>query len=139
MRLLHLLKVTVWVRITKWIIIRLFFFRRQTATVNSERFTYKLKIFLAPKLQESRGYNRNVSFQQDGTTCHTSNESISIMKDTKISLEIDFKEKWHFLKKPRSYSSRLFQWRRLKSKVYFNNSTTLQQFKLKIHQQMESI
>ena len=76
---LHSPKVTGWAEIAKWGIVGPFFFqdcRGRTVSVNSERYMAMLTDFLAPKFQESRGYNRNIWFQLDGATCHTSNESM---------------------------------------------------------------
>lgn len=140
---LHSPKVTVWAAIAKWGIIGPYFFennRGQAVTVNSERYTAMLRSFLIPTLQESRGYTRNTWFQQDGATCHTSNESIEVVREMfpqkLISRRGDIS--WP-PRSPDLTPADFFLWGYLKSRVYSNNPTNLQQLKLNIRQEMESI
>lgn len=80
---LHSPKVTVWAAISGRGIIGPFFFvnaRGQNVTVNTERYVAMLEGFLAPELENSRIVNSRTWFQQDGATCHTSNDSMAVVK-----------------------------------------------------------
>ncbi|CAH2090217.1 unnamed protein product [Euphydryas editha] len=83
-RPLYSTKITVWAAMSSKGIIGPYFFedrRGRPLTVNTDRYCEMLRNFLAPALEEFRGFNSRTWFQQDGATCHTSNPSIEALKE----------------------------------------------------------
>lgn len=54
---------------------------RRAVTVNSDCYCEMLQDFLASQLQEFDGYNLRTWFQQDGATCHTSDQSLQAVNE----------------------------------------------------------
>ncbi|PNF21793.1 hypothetical protein B7P43_G08455 [Cryptotermes secundus] len=75
-------RVTVWCRMAQFGIIGPYFFMegRRTVTVNSQCYMAMLCKFLLPELQRCRIDLTTVWFQQDGATCHTSRESMALLR-----------------------------------------------------------
>ena len=81
---LHSPKVTLWAAMSSRGIIGPYFFEDErgcAVTVNSERYVKMLDDFLVPELQNFSGYNQGTWFQQDGATSHTSNTSLSRVRE----------------------------------------------------------
>ncbi|XP_069359553.1 histone-lysine N-methyltransferase SETMAR-like [Maniola hyperantus] len=142
-RPLHSPKVTVWAAISAKGIIGPYFFedsRGRSVTVNSAEYVKMLREFLAPMLLEFAGYNRNTWFQQDGATCHTSNESLPVVKD--MFPEKLISRRGDIPWPPRSPDlspADFFLWGYLKSRVYIDKPNTLRQLKEKIIEEMSAI
>jgi hypothetical protein len=79
---LHSPKITVWCAIGVMQITGPYFFEDngQTTTVNSERYIEKLIRFFFPELQRRRVSVREVWFQQDGATSHTTHASMEVLR-----------------------------------------------------------
>ena len=83
-RPLHPDKTTVWCAISSQGIIGPYFFEEngETVTVNGIRYRAMLQDFFLPELRRLVGRNiRNQWFQQDGATCHTANNTLSLLRD----------------------------------------------------------
>ena len=118
----HSQRVTVWCCF--WIggVIGPYFFENEpgaTVTVNGLRYRAMITDFLWPELEDTDV--DDVYFQQDGATCHTSNETIAILQekfpDRVISQRGD--RNWP----PRSCDLTpldFFLWSHVKDKVYVN-------------------
>lgn len=140
---LHSPKVTVWAAISGRGIIGPFFFenaRGQNVTVNTERYVAMLEGFLAPELENSRIVNSRTWFQQDGATCHTSNDSMAVVKQMfpgrLISKRGDIP--WP-PRSPDVTPPDFFLWGYLKNKVYSNNPKNIDQLKENIRGEMAAI
>ncbi len=72
---LHEQRVTVWAGVAAWGIVGPFFF---DGNVNTARYAEMLNTFLIPTLRRRRRLS-STWFQQDGATCHTSNETMNIL------------------------------------------------------------
>ena len=76
----HPERVTVWCEFWSIGIIGPFFFENEqgeAVTVSSERFRAVLNEFLFTKIEEDI---RNIRFQQDGTTCHTAEATLDVLR-----------------------------------------------------------
>lgn len=140
---LHSPKVTAWAAISAHGIIGPYFFkneRGQSVTVNSDRYTAMLRDFFFPQLPEFEAYNRATWFQQDGATCHTSNESLAVVNEMFAGKLIS--RRGDIAWPPRSPDLTppdFFLWGYLKSKVYCNKPTTIAQLKTNIRDEMAAI
>lgn len=140
---LHSPKVTVWAAISSKGIIGPYFFEDfygRTITVNSTEYVKMLRLFLSPQLQEFAGYNRRTWFQQDGATCHTSNESLPVVKE--MFPEKLISRRGDILWPPRSPDlspADFFLWGYLKHRVYIHKPRTLLELKAKIREEMSAI
>lgn len=79
---LHSLKVTVWCAMSSRAILGPYFFEddnERAFTVNTQRYINMLQNFLQPELVRNPDY-RNMFFQQDGATCHTSHASMNVLR-----------------------------------------------------------
>ncbi|CAH2101362.1 unnamed protein product [Euphydryas editha] len=139
-RPLHSPKVTVWAAISAKGIIGPYFFEDFQVTVNSTEYVRMLRDFLSPQLQEFTGYNRNTWFQQDGATCHTSNESLPVVKEMFPKKLIS--QRGDIPWPPRSPDltpADFFLWGYLKHRVYAHKPKTLFELKAKIRNEMSEI
>ena len=126
---LHPEKLTVWCGLWAGGIIGPYFFRDddgRNVTVSGDRYREMLRNFLLPELQ-----NINIEdmwFQQDGATCHTARETINLLKES-------FGERLISRYGPVNWPPRscdispldFFLWGYIKSRVYKNNPTTLEE------------
>ena len=104
-----------------------------TVTVNGLRYRERINDFLCSELD---GIDLdNVYFQQDGATCHTSNETIALLRekfpDRVISRRGD--HNWP----PRSCD--FFLSGHVKDKVYANSPASIQDIKDRIREAIEDI
>ncbi|KAL4098418.1 hypothetical protein QTP88_023037 [Uroleucon formosanum] len=131
---MHPERVTVWCGIWSGGLIGPYFFEDEegnAVTVNGVRYRAMLSNFLWPRLDQMN--IENVWFQQDGATCHTSRETIALLRekfpDTLISLRGD-----------QSYPPRscdltpcdFFLWGYTKSRVYQNKVRNVLELNLKV-------
>lgn len=113
---------------------------RVSASVRSTEYVKMLRLFLSPQLQEFAGYNRRTWFQQDGATCHTSNESLPVVKE--MFPEKLISRRGDILWPPRSPDlspADFFLWGYLKHRVYIHKPRTLLELKAKIREEMSAI
>lgn len=142
-RPLHSPKVIVWAAMSGEGLIGPYFFedqRGRALTVNSERYCVMLRNFLAPQLQEFEGFNAETWFQQDGATCHTSNQSLAVVNQLFPEKVISRRGTINW--PPRSPDLTpldYFMWGYLKQKVYANKPRTLLQLKHNIRTEMAAI
>lgn len=140
---LHSPKVTVWAALSAGGIIGPYFYedqRSRPVTVNTERYVAMLQIFFAPALQDFSGFNQRTWFQQDGATCHTSNDSIAAVREIfgkkLISKRGDIN--WP-PRSPDLSPMDYFLWGYLKSKVYISNPGSIEELKENICKEMQDI
>lgn len=140
---LHSPKVTVWAAISAQGIIGPYFFedeRGQAVTVNSDRYTTMLRGFFFPQLHQFEPFNERTWFQQDGATCHTSNESMVVVNEMfegkLLSRRGDIP--WP-PRSPDLTPCDFFLWGYLKSCVYNNRPHSLDQLKENIREKMTAI
>lgn len=114
--------------------------RSRPVTVNTERYVAMLQIFFAPALQDFSGFNHRTWFQQDGATCHTSNDSIAAVREIfgqkLISKRGDIN--WP-PRSPDLSPMDYFLWGYLKSKVYISNPGSIEELKENIRKEMQDI
>ncbi|MEM8940500.1 MAG: hypothetical protein AAGC64_14275 [Bacteroidota bacterium] len=137
---LHSQRVTVWCGMTSSEIIGPYFFEDQnanTVTVKADNYGHMLLNFLIPRVHE---LYRDYWFQQDGAPCHTARTSMTILKNNfplkLISRHGDVN--WP-ARSPDLSPLDFFLWGYLKSKVYKNNPTTLQDLKRNITAEINMI
>jgi hypothetical protein len=106
-----------------------YFFREggRTETVNSQRYVTMLREFLLPQLRRFRIYLTAAWFQQHGATCHTSTESMALLREH---------FPWHLISKcgdvecpprfPDLSACDYFLWGYLKAKFYIDKRRTLE-------------
>lgn len=138
---LHPQRVTVWCGFWAGGVIGPYFFENEagaTVTVNGLRYRAMINDFLWPELEDIDV--DDVYFQQDGATCHTSNETIAILQekfpDRVISRRGD--HNWP----PRSCDLTpldFFLWGHVKDKVYANAPQSIQDLKDGIREVIEDI
>lgn len=139
---LHSDKVTVWAAVAKFGVIGPYFFEEggRAVTVNSERYQIMLREYLVPELRRRRLSRCQVYFQQDGATCHTSNESIAevrrLFPGKVISKRGDVD--WPPCS-PDLTPCDYFLWGYLKNKVYMEKPSTLNELKGAIKREICSI
>ena len=137
---LHPEKLTVWSGFHSGGIIGPYIFRNergQPVTVNGERYRLMITDFFLPHLHHMN--QRNMWFQQDGATSHTAGATLELLQENFpghiISRRGDVE--WP----PRSCDLTLdfFLWGYVKSQVYVNKPTTLDQLERNIIQIMSDI
>ncbi|KPJ21635.1 Transposable element Tc3 transposase [Papilio machaon] len=99
-----------------------------------------LRHFFFLQLSEFQGYNSATWFQQDGATCHTSNESLADLKEKFAGKLVS--RRGDIPWPPRSPDLTpldFFLWGYMKSRVYSNNPTSIAQLKANIHGEMAAI
>lgn len=134
-------KLTVWCAFHAGGIIGPYFFFNgdgRTVTVNGERYRTMLTDFFWPQIN---GMDLgNMWFQQDGATCHTARDTISLLKGK-------FNEKIISRNGPVNWPARscdltpldYFLWGYLKSQVYANKPTTLEALRVNIETAIANI
>lgn len=142
-RPLHSPKLVVWAAISANGIVGPYFFedeRGRAVTVRAHNYCDMIREFLVPALQEFQGDTTRIWFQQDGATCHTARVSIDLLKETfpgkLISKRGDIE--WP-PRSPDLTACDFFLWGYLKSVVYENNPTTLEQLKRNIIREINNI
>lgn len=139
-RPLHCPRVTVWCGISEFGIWGPYFFEEDNVavTVNSNRYCVMINTFLRPKVNELN--DRDIWFQQDGATSHTSRRAIGILRDMfpgrLISLRGDIG--WP-ARSPDLNPCDFFLWGYLKSKVYMHRPRSTEQLKDAICQEIAAI
>lgn len=133
---LHSPKVTVWMGIASFDIIGPYFFEE---TVNGDRYRDMLATFVVPELKRRRKCS-TTWFQQDGATCHTATETITLLRkhfhNRIISRGCDFP--WP-PRSPDLAACDFFLWGYLKSKVYINKPRDLAELKANIEEETARI
>lgn len=141
-RPLHSEKVTVWAAVSKSCVIGPYFFEEdgRAVTVNAQRYQRMLREFLVPELRR-RGLSRcRLYFQQDGATCHTSNESIAEVKRLFPGKVISKRGNVDWPPcSPDLSACDFFLWGYLKNKVYIHKPRTLDELKDAISQEIRNI
>ncbi|XP_065200387.1 uncharacterized protein LOC135842968 [Planococcus citri] len=121
---LHSAKLTVWMGVAKFGIVGPYVFDE---TVNGERYRKMLNEFLIPELKRRHKY-RVTWFQQDGATCHSATDTISLLREhfghriISLNTEISWPPR-----SPDFSACDFFLWGYLKSKVYQDDPRTLKQ------------
>lgn len=140
---LHSPKVTVWAALSARGVIGPYFFeneRGHTVTVNTERYIAMLQNFLAPTLQDFDGFNQRSWFQQDGATCHTSNDSLSAVREIFGKKVISKRGDINWPPRSPDLSPMdFFLWGYLKSKVFDTNPVSTEELKERIREEMQNI
>lgn len=80
---LHPEKITVWCGLHAGGIIGPYFFKNEdgaNVTVNGDRYRQMIRDFLVPHVNTNRLSDK--WFQQDGATCHTANETITLLRQS---------------------------------------------------------
>lgn len=140
---LHSPKVTVWAALSGRGIIGPYFYedeRSRPLTVNTERYVAMIQSFFEPALKDFSGFNQRSWFQQDGATCHTSNDSLAAIR--KIFGNKLISKRGDINWPPRSpdlSTMDFFLWGYLKNKVYINNPQSIEQLKENICNEMQNI
>ena len=139
-RPLHSPKVTVWCAISSAGSIGPWFFEENevAVTVNSDRYLNMLQEFFFPRLDKlDLG---DIWFQQDGATAHTSRASMAVLREhfpeRLISIRGDLE--WP-ARSPDLTPCDFFLWGFLKSRVYVNRPSTLQDLKTNIQEEIANI
>jgi hypothetical protein len=142
-RPLHSPKLVVWAAITSTGVVGPYFYedeRGRAVTVRAANYCDMIRDFLVPALQEFRGDTSRMWFQQDGATCHTANVSIGLLKNVfpgkLISKRGDIE--WP-PRSPDLSPCDYFLWGYLKSVVYENNPSNLEQLKRNIIQEINKV
>lgn len=138
---IHPQRVTVWCGFWSGGIIGPYFFENEageTVTVNGLRYRTMINDFLWPELDDIDV--DDVYFQQDGATCHTSNDTIALLREKFPGRVISRRgdRNWP----PRSCDLTpldFFLWGYMKDKVYANNPQTIQDLKDGIREVIEDI
>jgi len=131
---LHPGKTTVWCALWAGGIIGPYFFKNeagQNVTVNGARYRAMITEYLLPEI-ESRNLD-DIWFQQDGATCHTSRESIALLRQ-------QFGEQLISRFGPITWPPRscditpldFFLWGYVKSKVYMDKPVTIEELEANI-------
>jgi transposase len=138
---LHAQKVTVWCAMSANGIIGPYFFENDagnSVTVNGERYRAMITNFLWPALNDMDV--EEMWFQQDGATCHTANATMALLNEQFPGRMISRNSEVNW--PPRSCDLTpldFFLWGYLKSKVYANHPTTIQELKDEIIRQIREI
>lgn len=138
---LHSERVTVWCGFTENAIIGPFFFEDgngQTTTVNGERYGEMLNEYFIPAVD---GMDLvDPFFQQDGATCHTTRDNMSILRTRFPGQLISrFGDIEWPARSPDLSPLDFFLWGYLKERVYRGKPTTLTQLKEAIESEIRSI
>ena len=138
---LHSPKLTVWCGISTFGIIGPFFFRDDTGatcTVTAERYVTMLRNFLTPALQNHP--HPLLWFQQDGATAHTARMSLAELRAMFPGHLISrFGDVPWPARSPDLTAPDFFLWGYLKSQVFENGPTTLQELEDNIHGAINAI
>jgi len=138
---LHSPKVTVWAALSARGIIGPYFYEDQrgnAVTVNTERYIAMLQNFFAPALQDFDGFNQRSWFQQDGATCHISNDSLSAVREIFGQKVISKRGDINWPPRSPDLSPMdFFLWGYLK--VFNSNPATLEELKARIREEMQNI
>ena len=142
-RLLHSIKCTAWVAISKHGIIGPYWFEdenERAQTVNTERYVAVLRKFWT-SLGRRRGiYRDDQWFQQDGATPHTSNHTLDWLRERfqerLISRKCDVEWAPH---SPDLNPPDFYLWGYLKDNVYQNNPQTIGELKAAIAAKIREI
>lgn len=142
-RPLHPEKVTVWCGVARFGIVGPYFFennRENAVTVNSDRYVAMLREFLVPQLHQL-GINRNdVWFQQDGATCHTSGQSMMVLRELFPGRLISrFGDVPWAARSPDLTSCDCWLWGYLKSKVFISKPQNIAELKQSIRNEIAAI
>lgn len=137
---LHPDKVTVWCAVHAGGVIGPYFFEEngRRVTVNGERYRTMLNGFFFPAVDQNN--LQDLWFQQDGATCHTATVTMDLLKRK-------FGDKIISRNGPVNYPPRScdltpcdsFLWGYVKSQVYADNPTTIQQLKTNIERVIREI
>ncbi|XP_050342348.1 uncharacterized protein LOC126768367 [Nymphalis io] len=140
---LHSPKVTVWAALSASGIIGPYFYedqRSRPVTVNTQRYIAMLQNFFAPALQDYSGFNQRTWFQQDGATCHTSNDSIAAVREIFGQKVISKRGDINWPPRSPDLSPMdFFLWGYLKSKVFNNNPQSIEELKENIREEIQNI
>lgn len=140
---LHSPKVTVWAALSASVIIGPYFFedqRSRPVTVNTQRYIAMLQNFFAPALQDYSGFNQRTWFQQDGATCHTSNDSIAAVREIFGQKVISKRGDINWPPRSPDLSPMdFFLWGYLKSMVFNNNPQSIEELKENIREEIQNI
>ena len=138
---LHSERVTVWCGLMQNCIIGPFFFEdgnEKAVTVNGERYHDMLTDFFIPQLEEID--RPHIHFQQDGATCHTTRENMTLLREqfpgNLISRFGDIE--WP-ARSPDLTPLDFFLWGYLKARVYRHNPQTITELKQAIVTETRSI
>lgn len=137
---LHDHKVTVWCGVSIFGIVGPYFFEEndETVTINSERYIHMLETFLRPELRRL-GQNQ-VWFQQDGATAHTARQTRIVLQNMFPGHLISrFGDITWPSNSPDLTAPDFFLWGYLKQKVYERRPQTIQDLKMRISEEIESI
>lgn len=141
-RPLHCDRVTVWAGLGKFGVIGPYFFEEngRAVTVNSERYLTMLREFLLPELRRRRINRRNVWFQQDGATAHTSNVCMAEVRRLFPGKVISHRGDVDWPpRSPDLSPCDFFLWGYLKNKVYINKPRTVVELKDAIERDIRAI
>ena len=138
---LHSARVTVWCGFAETSKIGPFFFQTangQAVTVNGERYGEMLKGYFIPAVDNMDLVNP--FFQQDGATCHTTRENMSVLRSRFPGHVISrFGDIEWPARSPDLSQLDFFLWGYLKGRVYRGNPTTLDQLKDVIRREIRLI
>jgi len=133
---LHSPKITVWMGIASFGLIGPYVY---VATVNGERYRTMIKEFLLPELRRRRKL-KSTWFQQDGATCHTANETMTLLRKhfgnriISQNSEISWPPR-----SPDLACCDFFLWGFLKSKVYVDKPRDLEHLLTNIQREIRAI
>lgn len=140
---LHPKKVTVWCGVARYGVIGPYFFedeRGNTVTVNSERYVEMLRGFLVPELRMLGIDMTNTWFQQDGATCHTAIDSMTVLRELFPGKVISrFGDVPWSARSPDLTSCDCWLWGYLKSKVFASKPRTIPELKQCIREEIAAI
>lgn len=133
---LHTQRVTVWCAVAQWGVVGPYFF---DGTVNGQRYRNMINQFLLPELRRRRRLGRTI-FQQDGATCHTARETLTLLRKAfgtrLLSRSTDFA--WP-PRSPDMSAPDFFLWGYLKARVYTTRPRDLEDLKTRIRQEIAAI
>lgn len=139
---LHSPRVTVWCALTSNEIIGPYFFEDDegnAVTVNGKRYCALLRRYFIPKLKR-KNLIHSAWFQQDGATCHTSKDSMALLREQFSGRLVS---RWGDVSwPPRSPDLTpldFFLWGYLKSKVYESNPKSVIDLKKNITAEIRAI
>lgn len=132
---MHPQKVTVWCGFWTGGIIGPYFIENDMGlaiTINGERYRSMLSNFLWPKFDNMD--LDGIWFQQNGATCHTSNDTINILKERFEGMVISRRGDVNWPQRSCDLTPlNFFLWGYLKSQVYTNKPQTTDALKVNIN------
>lgn len=134
---LHSPKVTVWVGFTSEFILEPFFFE---GTVNSENYLFLLQHHLVPLLKQRRKFSKTI-FQQDGASPHVAGVVQTFLREN-FGEERIISRSFPFAWPPRSPDVAppdYWLWGMLKSKIYKQKPTSIEELKRVIRKAVSEI